>query len=249
MAVLRKRKKNNFTVIDNDIFKNKELSLKAKGLLCLMLSLPDDWEYSLEGLVTLSDDGRTSVSNALNELQNLCYFRREWVYENGRIKGVEYIISEEPMTDELISENMISENQPQLSTNNNKELKESKTNLYASEFSELWKLYPNKKGKQAARKSYIKARKEGVSFEDVKNGIEAYSEYIKVKKVSTEYIKHGSTFFSQRSWEDDWSTGKVTSQNNQAVSEEDIEAEMRYAEELRRREYEEWQREQAQRYE
>lgn len=133
MAVLRKRKKNNYTVIDNGIFKNRNMSLKAKGLLCLMLSLPDDWEYSLEGLTALSDDGRTAVSNALKELENLQYFRKIRTYENGKISGIEYIISEEPMPENLILEklkegNLVSDKRTQLNTNTNKELKESNTN-------------------------------------------------------------------------------------------------------------------------
>ena len=132
MAVLRKRKRNNYTVIDNGIFKNRLLSLKAKGLLCLMLSLPDDWEYSVEGLATLSDDGRVAVSNALKELENMRYFKRVKVYKHGRISGIEYIISEEPMDDSLDAENLLSETMTaeeceQLNTNNNKELKKSIT--------------------------------------------------------------------------------------------------------------------------
>lgn len=127
MAVLRKRKKGNYTVIDNGIFKNREMSLKAKGLLCLMLSLPDDWEYSLEGLATLSHDGKDSVRSALSELEKLNHFKRVQLNENGKFTGVEYIISEEPMSEKPMSENPISVNPTQLNTNNNKVLKESKT--------------------------------------------------------------------------------------------------------------------------
>lgn len=213
MAVLRKRKKNNFTVIDNDIFKNRKMSLKAKGLLCLMLSLPDDWEYSLEGLTVLSDDGRTAVSNALKELENLQYFRKVRTYENGKISGIEYIISEEPMSENLISEklkeeNLISEKPTQLNTNNNKELKESIPN-YEQEFDSLWKLYPNKKGKKNALRYYIRARKNGTTYETVEAGIMAYIEYIRKTKAQM-YIKHGSTFFNEEGWNDDWSVGTPT---------------------------------------
>ena len=213
MAVLRKRKKNNYTVIDNDIFKNRKMSLKAKGLLCLMLSLPDDWEYSLEGLTVLSDDGRTAVSNALKELENLQYFKRQRIYENGRVCGVEYIISEEPMdsnliSEKLISETMISEKPTQLNTNTNKELKELNTN-YEQEFDSLWKLYPNKKGKKNALRYYIRARKNGTTYETVEAGIMAYIEYIRKTKAQM-YIKHGSTFFNEEGWNDDWSVGTPT---------------------------------------
>lgn len=77
--------------------------------------------------------------------------------------------------------------------------------LARDEFEDLWKLYPKKQGKADAEKKYIKARKEGVTFEEVKRGIEAYVNYIKVKGIKPEYIKMGSSFFNQRSWQDDWS--------------------------------------------
>lgn len=61
MAVLRKAQKSNFTVIDNQVFKSN-LSLKARGLLCTMLSLPDNWKFSEKGLqMILPADGQTSV--------------------------------------------------------------------------------------------------------------------------------------------------------------------------------------------
>ncbi len=125
MPVLRKNKKNNYTVIDNHVFMNKELSLKAKGLLCQMLSLPDNWNYSLEGLVTLSSDGISSVRAALKELENHMYFKRRRLYEDGKLSGVEYIISETPMCENLILENLKQgnlnlEKKAQLNKDNNK---------------------------------------------------------------------------------------------------------------------------------
>ena len=59
--IIRVERTKNFTVMSNHHFKNKKLSLKAKGLLSLMLSLPDDWNYSMKGLATLSKDGIDSV--------------------------------------------------------------------------------------------------------------------------------------------------------------------------------------------
>ena len=58
MAILRKVKKTDYTIIDNNIFKNKQLSLKGKGMVCTMLSLPDDWEFTEMGLTQLSNDSR-----------------------------------------------------------------------------------------------------------------------------------------------------------------------------------------------
>ena len=61
----------NFTVMSNHHFKNKKLSLKAKGLLSLMLSLPDDWNYNMKGLASLSRDGIDSVRSAIKRIRNI----------------------------------------------------------------------------------------------------------------------------------------------------------------------------------
>lgn len=209
MSVLRKEKKSNFTVIDNGIFKDRTLSMKAMGLLCLMLSLPDNWDYSIAGLVALVNDGESAVRSALKELEKAGYFRREQVRENGRIAKIEYVISETKNCENLVVENLkqeklIQENRPQLNT---KELSTNKlrTKDIYTEFEKLWALYPRKQGKDKARSYYEKARKSGTTYEEVLNGIVAYKAYIHAEGVENRYIKHGSTFFSQKAWQDDWS--------------------------------------------
>lgn len=79
-----------------------------------------------------------------------------------------------------------------------------KNNIYEQEFNDIWELYPNKKGKSNAFKSFTKALKEGVSVETIKNGVINYVQYIQLEKVEPHYIKHGSTWFNQRCWEDDY---------------------------------------------
>ena len=218
MAVLRKEKRGHFTVIDNAIFCNYNLSLKAKGLLCQMLSLPDGWEFSVEGLTKLSTDGRSAVTSALTELEEHGYFYRKEVRENGKFKGIEYVISEvqiaeKPITENPISEKPISENPQQLNT---KELitKSSITKgIYIAEFETLWKLYPRKQGKDKAYKSYEKARMKGTTYQEVEQGIHAYVAYIEAEHIDSKYIKMGSTFFSQKAWEDDYEVHEKSSGN------------------------------------
>ena len=128
MSIMRVHKTSNFTVMSNYHFKEKGMSLKAKGLLSLMLSLPDTWNYSVSGLVTLSKDGKDSVMSALSELESFGYLTRERVInEKGQFAGIEYNIYEQPQPEKPMSEkpisanenaeNPISENQPQLNTN------------------------------------------------------------------------------------------------------------------------------------
>lgn len=78
-------------------------------------------------------------------------------------------------------------------------------NNILTEFEELWELYPRKMGKQKALEEYQKARKNGTTFEDVKQGIEAYCRQIKALKTGTEFIKHGSTWFNNKCWQDEYS--------------------------------------------
>lgn len=99
MAVIRVNKTKDYTVMSNYHFKDRNLSLKAKGLLSLMLSLPDDWNYSTEGLVTLSSDQHASVRSALKELENFYYLKRLAVRDKGKIVDWEYHIYEYPQVE------------------------------------------------------------------------------------------------------------------------------------------------------
>lgn len=219
MAVLRKEKKSDYTVIDNGIFKDKTLSMKAKGLLCQMLSLPDNWDYSIAGLVTLVNDGESAVRSALKELKDAGYFRREQVRKDGKIAKIEYVISEIKNCENLVvenpqQENLKQENRAQLNTNTNKVTNSlSKKEIY-TEFDNLWILYPRKQGKDKAFGYYEKARKNGTSYEEVESGIKAYIQYINDNEVEPQYIKQGSTFFSQKAWQDDWSIRKRPDSGN-----------------------------------
>lgn len=96
MGVFRVDKTKNYTVMSNYHFRDKRLSFKAKGLLSFMLSLPDDWDYSVQGLITTAKDGRDSVTSGLKELEHYGYLKREAIREKGIIKDWNYIIYEQP---------------------------------------------------------------------------------------------------------------------------------------------------------
>lgn len=96
---------------------------------------------------------------------------------------------------------------PNINTNINTDVN---TNNISNEFDILWKLYPRKIGKPKALKAYTKARKNGVSFDDVKKGIESYIADISAKKTATEYVKHGSTWFIGECWNDEYEKKTVS---------------------------------------
>ena len=98
MAVFRVHKTENYTVMSNNHLRNPNLTLKAKGLMSLMLSLPEDWDYSARGLATLSIGGEDSVKSALRELEEQQYLKRTPIREKGIIRDWQYDIYENPET-------------------------------------------------------------------------------------------------------------------------------------------------------
>ena len=101
MAVFRVEKTKDFTIMCNHHLRNTELSLKAKGLLSLMLSLPEDWDYTTKGLAHICKDGVDSITTALKELERHGYLTRQRLrYENGQLGDIEYTIHEKPVNAE-----------------------------------------------------------------------------------------------------------------------------------------------------
>lgn len=92
--IFRVERTKNYTVMSNHHFKNKNLSLKAKGLLSLMLSLPDDWNYNMHGLASLSRDGIDSVRSAIKELEHYGYVQRNIVRNSMDCLRIRSILSE-----------------------------------------------------------------------------------------------------------------------------------------------------------
>ena len=97
MAVFRIEKTRDYTVMSNYHLRDRSLSLKAKGLLSLMLSLPEDWDYTMKGLARICKDGIDSISGGIRELETHGYLVRARVRnENGQLGSIEYTILEQP---------------------------------------------------------------------------------------------------------------------------------------------------------
>lgn len=142
MAVIRTHKTKDYTVMSNYHLRDKNMSLKAKGLLSVILALPDDWDYSIAGLVAICKESETSVKTALNELKEFGYLRITKKMpnetENGRIEYI-YDIFEFPIqehekqgVENLGVEFLGVENIGQLNTNklNIKELNTNNKKIY-----------------------------------------------------------------------------------------------------------------------
>lgn len=118
MSIIRIEKTKDYTVMSNYHLRDKNLSLKAKGLMSLMLSLPDDWDYSVAGLSQICLEGKDSITNALNELEQNGYLVREQNRtDNGQFGGANYVLYENPSTEQPMTENPMTANPLQLNTN------------------------------------------------------------------------------------------------------------------------------------
>ena len=143
MAVFRVEKTKDFTVMSNYHLRDKSLSLKAKGLLSQMLSLPEEWDYTLAGLACINKESKDAIRSAVNELEQAGYItRRQTTTEGGRFGCNEYLIRERPVLPSPLPENPttdstptaipMSENPTQLNINSSKTEKE-KTELSSTD--------------------------------------------------------------------------------------------------------------------
>ena len=135
MAVFRVEKTKDFTIMSNYHLRDKNLSLKAKGLLSQMLSLPEEWDYTLAGLAHINKESKDAIRTAILELEKTGYLtRHQTTTEGGRFGCNEYVIRERPVLHEPSPENPLTvnsqtesttlENPTQLNTNSSKTEKE-----------------------------------------------------------------------------------------------------------------------------
>ena len=133
MKRIRVVKDKNFTTINNEFIFNKDMSLKAKGLLCHLLALPNDWKLYVEEVEKWHKDGKKAIYSAFKELTQLGYMERSQVREKGKIVSWDYTVFEKPLSQKVDVEKVDVgfvdvQNAPLLKTNNTKDLIKLKTN-------------------------------------------------------------------------------------------------------------------------
>lgn len=217
----RHKKEKNFTIIDNCVFTDHSLSLKAKGLLTQIYSLPDNWEYSITGLATLFSDGKNAVNNALQELIDHGYIvRTQRTDETGRFAGYEYDIYETPQTNveknpstgDPFTENPSTENQTQLNTNienTNKENTNEDINPLISPDEKLkllfgcfWEVYPKKVNKKDAFKAFKAIKHIDKLLPDIISDVETKAQTKDWRKQNGQFIPYPGTYLRGERWND-----------------------------------------------
>ena len=225
---VRVKKNENYTTVHNGFIKRKDLSWKAKGIMTYLLSLPDDWVVNLDEIKRNASDGESSFRSGWKELKDAGYVSKRSIRDEvtKKILKWETIIKEIPDEKKnhnvgnhnveshqvgnhqvdnrkLLSTKELSTNKP--ITNIQKEHQPSDDGQSTSErFEVLWKEYPRKEGKKKAFASYKRALKNGVTDEEIMEGLEKYNQYIKKEKTDRKYIAHGSTWFNENRWQDEY---------------------------------------------
>lgn len=221
MAIRRTATKldSRFTTIPNEALRDSRLTLKARGLLSLLMSHKVGWVVSIESLARENPEGKAAIRSAVNELEKYGYLQRERVHSDNHFLGYDYILSFEqvcgnrtPPFDNQTSDNQTSENQ----TSDNRTPKntipkktiEKKTNSketssrkrdggYSEEFEAFWKTYPRKNAKAAAFKAWNK-----LSTEEKQLAVTGAQRYANDPNRVPQFTAHGSTWLNEKRWED-----------------------------------------------
>lgn len=226
MAVIRVHKTEDYTVMSNSHLREKKMSLKAKGLLSVMLSLPSDWSYSIAGLVSMCAEQKSAIISALDELKKFGYLRIVKLMPNeaddGRIRYI-YNIYETPQladeeqdSDEQGIEKQDTEkqgienqglefqgveNQTLLNINipNTKQPKTKQQNTNNKTIDDCFERLWKlypRKTNKGQVSAATKRKLFDIGYDKIARCIERYKQELKVNHTSLQYTKAGSTFFN-----------------------------------------------------
>lgn len=236
MAVYRVEKTGDYTVLSNYHLRDPRLKLGAKGLLSLVLSLPEDWEYSIEGLAALGPEGKDAVRSAIKQLEACGYVTRQRSHSaGGQFSSSVYIIREKPEEASPLAgfpslvkpslEKPTAENPTELNKDiqippkapqggRRREAKEA-PDWKPERFRGFWKFYPRGENKQAAIRAWDKLRPSDEL-------IDRMGAALKRQKQSADWlagigVPYASTWLNQRRWEDEVK-GQSPEQNEAGIA-------------------------------
>lgn len=167
--------------------------------------------YRKMGLVYEEEDGTLRISN----YDELVGSETKWADYKRKQKKLEKVQSDSKLLPNKVQQEKDIDNRDKSIENREEEKEEEleievindkslKPKQLESEFETIWKLYPRKNSKKDALRHYMVARKNGTEYQDVLDGLYRYLDYIKSQKIDPRYIKHGSTWFNQESWNDEY---------------------------------------------
>ena len=199
MAIYRIHKEDNYVIVDKAFLLNEKISLKAKGLLALLLSYPDDWQFYEAEIVQHAADKVNSLKSGLKELiENGYIVRKHAKDEKGKFKCFEYHIYEKPMLEKPVLEKPTLLNNKDTKNKNtkNKNTKTTPSPELVSEFKAWYSKYPNQRNEQQTMRNYINTRNK-YSAEQLMTALNNYLAEIEEQHTDKRYIKHSTNFVGQ----------------------------------------------------
>ena len=199
MAIYRIHKEDNYVIVDKAFLLNEKISLKAKGLLALLLSYPDDWQFYEAEIVQHAADKVNSLKSGLKELiENGYIVRKHAKDEKGKFKCFEYHIYEKPMLEKPVLEKPTLLNNKDTKNKNtkNKNTKTTPSPELVSEFKAWYSKYPNQQNEQQTMRNYINTRNK-YSAEQLMTALNNYLAEIEEQHTDKRYIKHSTNFVGQ----------------------------------------------------
>lgn len=183
----------NFTQIPNDWVRDSRLSLKARGLLAMLMSHRQGWSLSISTIANNGQEGKDAIRSAIAELEGLGYLSRDQINENGRF-GEAVWVTQDP-ADFPSSGFPTSVNPPTKNTNNKEE--HIKNTKEQDLFDEFWNAYPLKRDKAKAYRAFRSALNRA-KFEDILAGVIAYRQD---PKRNPDYTKYPASWLNADAWE------------------------------------------------
>ena len=196
MAIYRIHKEDNYVIVDKAFLLNEKISLKAKGLLALLLSYPDDWQFYEAEIVQHAADKVNSLKSGLKELiENGYIVRKHAKDEKGKFKCFEYHIYEKPMLEKPVLEKPTLLNNKDTKNKNtkNKNTKTTPSPELVSEFKAWYSKYPNQRNEQQTMRNYINTRNK-YSAEQLMTALDNYLADIEKNNTDKRYIKYSTNF-------------------------------------------------------
>lgn len=211
MAILRNPNRGKFTVVDNYALRDDNLSLKARGLLVTMLSLPDNWQFSENGLCAIfQKDGQASIRSGLKELEEGGYLIRKRTRDGfGRVSNVEWTICDYPHLENPSVVNPNLDFRPQLNTKqSNTEIIKELNNIpplppTGELFGRFWAAYPKKVGKANCERWFARHKVNEETLQAMLDSLAYLTTTEQWQKDGGQYIPNPQTWLNGRRWEDE----------------------------------------------
>jgi len=211
MATLRVAKRERFTVVNRSTVNDDNLSFRARGILVWLLDKPDDWTCNSETLAAQGKEGRDAIRTALAELEEHGYLERNKRQDDKGQWSTEWVIHETPDAGKPVAGSPVlgkpgpitEDCKPNTETERTPPTPQGGSALATLDpaFEDLWRRFPRKVGKPAARRAF-KAAAKNARLADIDDGLARWVRFWREDGTAERHIPHPSTWLNQERWND-----------------------------------------------